>query len=303
MDTVKTAAANFITYSVNEARIASAEMLKIMEQLKDRVISVHPLDIKYNIEDFSEIAKRSNHHNNRYPATLSDVIPISVNKNAQFLYQQVKQNSHPFIQELVDNHDAEFADLGSHVQAARKIMRTLSRKIKVNPVEDLEKKDIISLWDYQSIQERPETGDVIEKFNNIIFNRPDIIETVLKIQSQACHVLQAMIDENPQLRYEEIAYSEIGFLHDGLVVPNSRLLKVITNNYGPYFYKYADESAENILAKSSLDAENDGMFSQNLFLFKENGDSYSLMGMDNRACPAIRSIGPIVRHLTSLDIK
>lgn len=107
-----------------------------------------------------------------------------------------------------------------------------------------------------------------------------------------------MVDTDQQLRHEDIAYSEFGFIEDGRIFPNSRLLKVITNNYGPYFHKYKEESAGAILSKSSLDAEKDRMFSQHIFLFNENKDSYSMTGTDVRACPAVKSVGPIVRHLT-----
>ena len=123
------------------------------------------------------------------------------------------------------------------------------------------------------------------------------MQQILKIQSQLCTVLQELLNEDQQLQHESLAYSEIGYVVEGKVQPNSRFMKVLTNNYGQFFHKYRSKSANEILHSASLDAENEQMFTQRLFLFKQDNEKYSLKDVDSRACPAIKTIGPMVRHL------
>lgn len=298
VDTVKAAASAFISYNVVDAKQASRKMLDIVEKLRDKVLSVNPGSVSYDVEDFSIIGKRSKEHTSRYPESIDQIIPLDKDKNAQSLYERVAANKHPFVQNILEMHNSELDECKSHIAAARRVMRIITRLTKSSSIKNLNYEDVQTLLDYQSIQERPENATPIIRFNSIIEKRPDIVHEILKVQSQVCTVLQELIDENPQYGHEEIAYSEFGFLHEGKVVPNSRLLKVITNNYGPYFYKYEDESAAEILSKSSKDAEADRMFSQSIFLFQDNKSSFDLVGVDNRACPAINSIGPIIRHLS-----
>lgn len=294
-DTAKIAASQLVSYDNIESKKASKEMVHINTLLKDRVLNYQIGNISFDMLDYNEIAAKSKKHKSAYPGKYEDIIPIDPNKNATFIYEQLSNNISYNVQTLLVKHKPYYEETKSHVLSSRRVMREVQNSN--DSFKDLDLNEVNSFFEYQSMQERPETADPIILFNEIIQSRPDIVQQILKIQSQLCTVLQELLNEDQQLQHESLAYSEIGYVVDGKVQPNSRFMKVLTNNYGQFFHKYRNKAADEILHCASLDAESEQLFIQRLFLFEQDNEKYSLKDVDSRACPAIKTIGPMVRHL------
>lgn len=299
VDTSKIAASQLIEYQISESRKGNRAMAEINNRLKDLVLSYKPNQIKYQILDYNEIATKSNRHNNFYPKSYETIIPISPDKNASKIIENLEINQSYNIQKLVMRHKFHYETCKSHAKATDKVMKEITSKLNENenPYPHLSLQEVQNFIEYQMIQERPDSAEPIILFNEIMKSRPDIVVQILRVQSQIFTVLKELLESDEQLKHEDLAFSEIGYIDDGVLYPNSRFLKIVTNNLGQFFHRYKQKTANEILYDSSLDAEKNGLFNQHLFLFDKKGDNYRLKEVDNKACPAVKSIGPMIRHL------
>lgn len=248
------------------------------------------------------------------PRYLSKVIPIRPARCSEVILAEIEGFNSPAMNIVIQLHDMAFADKGSHMQAARKVMGHLKENylgifrnglhVKSTvldpvadglPISDEMKQVLIA---YQDLQERCDTVDEVRRMNALIRVRQDLVRGILGIQVELCREILAFLSKNPELQDSTLAFSEIALWNEatGEMTPSTRLLKLILHNWGKYFLEKPRAPLNELLRNAAKKALDEGIYNQSIFVFRTHEEEVRLYGVAPKVCPARLAVGEMVLH-------
>ena len=287
------------------------------------------------IDDYNQFSKLANVEHPYVPSDVTEVVPMHESRGADSILMELKEYEDPLIKGILHLHEVAVGQHQTDLVASRETMRTLAKNFDSvfqsyeqthndifsdladsldtnNPnnlqesVTNVDDSPGVVISDdihhalvvYQSLQERLESKDQIERVNTFFENRPDVIEAILGIQRDLCLKIDEFIKANPDMEDSTVAFSEIAFIdeNDKSVSPNPRFLKIITHNWGSYFVDKPEGTVEQLLSMAITRALEDQIYRQYIFVFRSDEEKLKLHGITPKVCPARVSIGHMIKH-------
>jgi len=321
--------------SIKEAKIANTIIRKILDEFVESLKAYGSQWQRVPIESFDVIARNSSTIHSNTPASIKAIYPISKTRSAEHILSQLQTSDEPLVHSILKMHYIVHQNMCSHRKSALRILEELRSSLENQPslcdhhkfvetlvldIQAFEAESLIEkqgknadeslgtivsetlqdeLTAYQNIQEKFESSEQINAVNEFLERRLDLIEDILGIQQALCLCVQDLVKKNPEMLKYTRAFSEIVlFPVDGAFnfFPSSRFLKVILHNWGGYFLEAKNKSNAEILRHSIHRALQDGVYLQNIFIFRKNDDNIRLHGIKPIICPAREAVGKMVSH-------
>ena len=323
------------TPNIHEANLANKVINQSLGNFVDYLESSPKKFTPLPISTYNIWARDDANVQDHYPKDLTEILPIARDRNAETIIKSLYEINDPFVESLLRLHDAYFKKDASHVRASREVMHLLQKNFSFifkSPVQlrsslvDSLSQNIIedksavmpgsrhdpdvdvgvpvdsdlknALIKYQSLQERFENENEIVLANDLFAQRPDVIETILGIQSEICKRIEERKLVMPEMNNYSIAFSEIANFNyqDEKVYPSPRFLKILVHNWGKYFSAVPNETVNKIIYTAVTSALADEIYRQNIFIFRNINGNLTLDGVTPKVCPARTLVGRMVNH-------
>lgn len=241
----------------------------------------------------------------RVPTSLADIVPIPASRSAQSILEGLRESGNAFARRVHRIHSSFGAQ--PHRAIAKQVIRLLNAEPMLItgvagsdwPIRvDGETKAAIIL--YLRAQERPDIT-VIERTNAMLARRPEIIETILGLQMALCEALADMLAEAPELFGSSIAFGEFARIEAGVVKPSKRFAKIVIDNIGEAASRADIADPLELLDWSIREAGKNGLFRQQIALFQPAGKEFTLLKIQERACPAQGALAEMIRTLATTN--
>jgi len=264
-------------------------LMDFLQEIRVHLKSFEKIDLK-EYDNWCKISHSLLPHS---PSSLSDIFPVSLNRNVEFIFDKVKQSNSEiglFLKEYYENAKGE-----NKKEKAKNTMAELQTQMDRFSGKVLSNEDFETLSQFQDLVEKFEDENNIKRLNEHK-KITEIMELVMSIQKFLCEVLDEMRNKDPEwFKENEAAFGEIALFYQNKIVPSSRFLKLVLHNVGEYILnQYEDLSPLVILRNAFQEAVDRKVFNQKICIFRKTKDGMLFEAIKDKICPASNFLANLV---------